>query len=151
MSRTYKGGKMITWDDFKRFKNLIFKYMQDSGEGETKASQLVTAYNKLVYKWFNDGDVYDNTYFMEGWLNDLSSYANWLYKHTTSKAQDILKEIETEVKNDNQYESLLFRLGLELINEEYLEAINKIAKVDSIYDCDGEFTYEEYSYEEEDY
>ena len=71
----------VDWDYFDKFEPIINKYMPDRGEGETMASQIVTAVNKLVYKWYNDGDVYDNTYILEGWANDLSDYANWLYKY----------------------------------------------------------------------
>ena len=64
---------MKKWSYFNKFKELNNKYLPDMGEGETKATQVVTAVTKLVYKWYNDGDVYDNTYMMKGWCNDLSS------------------------------------------------------------------------------
>ena len=71
----------VEWDYFDKFQKIIDKYMSSNGEGETKASQVVTAINKLIYKWYNDGDVFDNTHHLKGWWNDLSSYANWLYKN----------------------------------------------------------------------
>lgn len=46
------------------YDEVIELYLPDRGEGKTKATQIVTAVNKLIYKWFNDGDVYDNTYHM---------------------------------------------------------------------------------------
>ena len=45
---------------FDKFEPIIDKYMPDIGEGDSLASQMVTAVNKLIYKWYNDGDVYDN-------------------------------------------------------------------------------------------
>ena len=56
------------------------------------ASQLVTAVNKLVYKWYNDGDVYDNIHSLDNWANDLSSYANWPYKYIP-ESSDILIDV----------------------------------------------------------
>lgn len=66
----------VNWNYFDKFEAITVKYMPDYGEGETIASQAVTAVNKLIYKWYNDGDVFDNTKYLEGWWNDLSSYAN---------------------------------------------------------------------------
>lgn len=89
-------GKMtesVDWGYYNKFKDITDKYMSNEGEGETMASQIVTAINKLVYKWYNDGDVFDNVHSgLEGWANDLSSYANWLYKYVDG-TQDTLKEI----------------------------------------------------------
>ena len=71
----------VDWSYFNQYEELINVYMPIQGEGDTMATQAVTAVNKLIYKWYNDGDVYDNTYQMNGWANDLSSYANWLCKY----------------------------------------------------------------------
>ena len=43
---------------------LLDKYLPDEGEGKTMATQAVTAMCKIVYRWYNDGDVFDNTYFI---------------------------------------------------------------------------------------
>ena len=71
----------VDWGYYDKFDGLMDKYLPMHGEGETKATQIVTAVNKLVYKWYNDGDVFDNTLHLEGWANDLSDYANWLADH----------------------------------------------------------------------
>ena len=72
---------MASWSAFDEFDGICDQYLPSRGEGDTMASQIVTAINKLIYKWFNDGDVYDNSYFIQGWCNDISSYANWLYEY----------------------------------------------------------------------
>ena len=72
----FKLVESVNWGSFNKFEDIIHKYMPAMGEGETLASQAVTAINKLIYKWYNDGDVYDNRYSLQGWANDLSSYAN---------------------------------------------------------------------------
>lgn len=137
-------------DTNKKQDMLIDKYMPMSGEGETVASQAVTAVNKLIYKWWNDGDVFDNTHGLSGWMNDLSSYANWLYAHTTDKAKYILKSVYA-CDSDDDYDYLLKLLAEELLNEELLNEYEKMAKVGTIYECDGMFRYEEPSDDDDDW
>ena len=138
----------VDWGYYDKFDKLNEKYLPVKGEGETKATQIVTALNKLVYKWYNDGDVFDNTYFLDGWANDLSSYANWLYEHT--ETQNILDKISS-CMTDGEYEDLLKELSDKLFDEEYLLIQDKFEKVDTIYDCSGKFKYEEPTEDEEDY
>ena len=68
----------VDWSYYDKFNTLIDKYLPRQGEGENMATQIVTVVNKLVYKWYNDGDVYDNTHMLDGWCNDLSSYATYI-------------------------------------------------------------------------
>lgn len=139
----------VDWSYYNKFKDIVHKYMSDSGEGETFGSQIVTAINKLVYKWYNDGDVFDNVHsHLEGWANDLSSYANWLYKYVDG-TQEILSEIN-DITNENDYENLLQQLADEFLNEDFLSQASKAKKQGSIYECDGPFEFSEYS-EEDDY
>lgn len=139
----------VDWGYFDKYESLIDKYMPMRGEGETVASQIVTAVNKLIYKWYNDGDVFDNTYCLEGWANDLSSYANWLYENTKDGCK-ILNKI-ADCTNNSEYEDLLQELADKLLNEEYLAEQSKLEKVGTIYDCDGKFKYEEPNDNEDDY
>lgn len=132
--------------DKELFTKLDKLYLPTRGEGETKATQIVTAVNKLVYKWYNDGDVFDNTHHLEGWANDLSSYANWLVENADA---DILYKI-AYCYNDSDYEDLLKELADELLQEEYLAEQNKEEKVGSIYDCDGKFKFVELT-DDDDY
>lgn len=148
--------KSLSWDDFDVFAELINRYMPDRGEGETIASQICTAVNKLVYKWFNDGDVFDNTHYLSGWANDLSSYANWLYSlkdicfdgYHTKETRKILDRIKYAV-NDDVYTKLLYDLCDLLINEEFLDFANEYDKKGSIYKCEGKFKFIE-NYDDED-
>ena len=95
----------VSWNYFDKYDKLIDKYMPIRGEGETLASQCVTAINKLIYKWYNDGDVFDNTQGLEGWANDLSDYANWLYRYIPY-AEGVLMTI-SNCSNNSDYEDLL--------------------------------------------
>ena len=135
----------VAWDSFNAAK-WDDKYLASVGEGESKASQIAAAGCKLIYKHYNDGDVYDNTHYLSGWANDLSSYANWLNKNLEG-ASEILGQIQF-AEDDDQYEQILWHLS-ELIDK----SIDKFANeptVGSIYDCDGPFHFEEYTEEEEE-
>ena len=136
----------VKWDYFDRFAEVDKKYLPSYGEGETLASQAVTAVCKLVYKWYNDGDVFDNTKYLEGWVNDLSSYANWLYNHTDrAKMLDNIFVIGT----NSEYEDLLKELADAVLDPDWLKTMEKPAE-GSIYNCDGPFKFEEYGFDEED-
>ena len=137
----------VDWNYYNKFEEINKKYLPDMGEGETKASQMVTAINKLVYKWYNDGDVYDNTCYLQGWCNDLSSYANWLAGHIDG-AVDILDRVFDADEDD--YERILKDLADTYLNEEQI--LNYTTdKEGSIYDEIGRYKFVEYEEDEEDY
>lgn len=139
----------VRWDYFDKFEGLNDKYLPAQGEGETKATQIVTAICKLVYKWYNDGDVFDNTHYLDGWCNDLSSYANWLDKNV-QKSSRILHGI-SGCYTSSDYEDLLKELADALLQEDFLIEQNGIEKVGTIYKCDGKFEFvESYDDEEDD-
>ena len=130
----------VKWNYFNKFKKIHDKYLSICGQGNTKAIQIVTAVSKLVYKWYNDGDVFDNTYYIDGWCNDLSSYANWLSENTN--ANEILNKI-SNCMDGSDYEDLLKELADTLLNEDFLLEQDKIERVGDIYKCDGSFKFEE--------
>lgn len=132
---------MVDWNYFDKFEKVNKDYLPDRGEGETKATQIVTAVNKLIYMWYNNGDIFDNTHYLDGLFNDVSSYANWLAKNT-SKAEEILNKISS-CRNEGDYEDLLKELADTLFEESYLKQQNELPKVDSICKCDGEFKFVE--------
>ena len=138
----------MNWDYFDKFEPITDKYLPAEGEGENTATQIVTAVTKLVYKWYNDGDVYDNTHGMTGWCNDLSSYANWLHMHTS--VGGILERIFEIGSDYDAYEAILADIADALLKEEYLDRMANIVSFGSIYDCDGPFRFEEYEDDDED-
>lgn len=136
----------VDWNYFNKFDDITNKYMPDKGEGETLASQIVTAVNKLVYKWYNDGDVYDNVNSnMDGWANDLSDYANWLAKYAPG-ADSVLRKIFDiqHFESESKYEDLLKELADLLLDENLLSSLEK-EKQGSIYDCKGPFQFSEHN------
>ena len=138
----------VNWNYFDRYNVLTDKYLPACGEGDTLATQFVTAVCKLVYKWYNDGDVYDNSFRMRGWENDLSSYANWLAAHDMG-AEEILAGIE-DCRTDEDYEEILKELADVTMNEEWLEKMNRCPKEGSIYECDGPFHFTKCPDEDDD-
>lgn len=130
----------IRSSEYERFDKALEKYLPSTGEGETMASQAVTATNKLVYKWYNDGDVYDNTKHLPGWANDLSSYANWLARYYG--CADILDAI-WDARSDADYEGILWTLAGFAFDEERLAYYEKQPKTGSIYDCAGDYRFED--------
>ena len=116
----------VDWGYYDKFEGLNDKYLPMRGEGDTKATQIVTAVNKLVYKWYNDGDVFDNSYALTGWWNDLSSYANWLWEHTNA---DVILDKIVHCLNDSDYEDLLKEMTDMLLDEEHLEKMSKEEKI----------------------
>lgn len=138
----------VDWGYYDKFDGLNDKYLPMRGEGETKATQIVTAVNKLVYKWYNDGDVFDNTYALVGWWNDLSSYANWLWEHTNA---DVILDKIAYCLNDSDYEDLLKEMTDMLLDAEYLEKMDKEEMVGTVYECDGKFKYVESQEDDDDW
>lgn len=142
--------KIITWEDFSN-SELEKKYLPESGEGKSLASQAVTAVSKLVYKWFNDGDVYDNRFALPGWANDLSSYANWIEKYIPNTSH-ILRKI-TEITNEEEYVSeILYPLYTYIFDENFLPYFENQPKESSIYDYDydGFYRWEEECWEDDE-
>lgn len=144
--------------------SILEKYLPDRGEGETKASQIATAVNKLVYRWYNDGDVFDNHYGLDEYgYNDVSSYANWLYGNVPG-CKAILEKIYHNCSSGSAYEKILDDLLGLCGDNELLEKFNEQPAQGSIYNAQGPFdvsylhdderdyydgTYDEYDYDED--
>ena len=126
----------IEWGDFDQFENSD-KYLPARGEGDNMATQAATALSKLVYKWFNDGDVYDTSYALEGWANDISGSANWLYKYIP-ETQPILDRIET-IETKEEYTELLFDLCK--VVDPKIPGLESFDLKGDAYDEDGKFKY----------
>lgn len=136
-----------SWSYFDKFEKITDKYMPRRGEGGTLASQAVTAVNKLVYKWYNDGDVFDNTHALEGWMNDLSTYANWLDRYIP-ETKPILEQIDT-IGTNGEYEDLLAELADLVLDWGFLEDLSKKDKSGSIYTQKGPYEYKEFDDDED--
>lgn len=142
MKKQIRESEEIGWDgeptDLER--NLQRQYLPDHGEGDTMATQAVTAVCKIVYRYYNDGDVFDNNYGLKGWANDLSSYANWLDENIP-EAAPILAKIQEIGKDEAKYTILLHDLVTAVINPETLEKYAAQPSTGSVYDCDGPYEF----------
>lgn len=135
---------MMNWDIFKKFDSILSKYMPSNGEGETMASQTATAINKLIYKWYNDGDVYDNqTPHNLGWANDLSSYANWLHRNIPGAATILEQVWDLQNKEDAEmgYTEILYTLADKYLCEDFMSQLVEQKKTGSIYRANSPFHY----------
>ena len=127
-----------SWSAFDKFKK-IKDYLPDYDEGDNMANQASTAINKLIYRWFNDGDVYDNTRFSNPGVTDLSPYANWLASYIDGM-DEILEQV-WNCRTDEEYTRILYVAAEEL--EEVIDDYASKEKHDSVYECDGDFEIEE--------
>lgn len=134
--------KELSWDDFSDpVTDRIEKdFLPANGEGDNMMSQAVTAATKLIYKWFNDGDVFDNTFGLQGWANDLSDYANWLDENIP-EAATILNRIKAVGSDENAYTQLLFDLMHAVFNDEMIVKYADKPVVGTIYDCSGPYSF----------
>lgn len=142
----------ISWSSFNNpvADKMNDVYLPSSGQGDTKASQIATCVNKLVYRWFNDGDVYDNVNLnLQGWANNLSSYANWLYSNV-KETKGILQN-SFSVRNEDDYTNVLYDLyETTLCNEDLMNKYAKQPASGDVYDCSGPFEWVD-DYEEDEW
>ena len=123
------------------YSKLNKDYLPSTDEGTNLAEQLVTATNKLIYKWYNDGDV------IAGDGNDLTNYANWIdmnFKET----QSIFVKAETIYNSDDEdYLNLVLIPLIEFVfDEDRLKELSRYECKGSIYNCGGRFEYNDNSY-----
>lgn len=135
--------------DFSFCADVDRRYLPERGEGDTKATQVVTALTKLVYTWENNGDCYDTSCGIGDW-NDVSSYANWLRAHTDEEAARILERVwHIEWRDEDAYEQILYDLCRHLEDPDVIAAYDGVPAVGTIYDCAGPFHYDENDLPEE--
>ena len=140
----------VDWSYFDKFEYYNDILLPSKGDGITMASQAVTACCKLVYKYYNDGDVYCNEYYLDGWVNDISGSANWLYKYIP-ETKEILVRIKT-CRTDIEYEHILKDLCDYLYQDNILNKLNQKAKVGDAYDEEGPFHFIDLKeYEDDEY
>lgn len=133
---------MITVDYFiNTYSDVIDYYMPNNGEGDTMASQIATAVNKLIYGWYYDDSVFETDLnFDIAWpdeVDDLSDRANWLYSYVPESRRILMRVFACSSVDD--YEELLMNLADTLLDEDLLEKYDAIPKQATIYTCKGKF------------
>ena len=145
----------VNWSYYEKFESLNDKYLPCRGDGINMATQAVTAINKLVYKWYNDGDVYDNTHYLTGWCNDISGSANWLATYVP-ETEVILNRV-WNIYSESEYEDILKEVADIVFDEQLLAKLETQEKQGDAYSEDGNFEFieededEEYWEEDEEY
>lgn len=139
---------MTNSEYFDQFDAISDKYLPAFGDGETLATQAVTAVNRLIAKWYINGDIYDNTHAMHGWYNDLSGAANWLAKNIGG-AEEILDGISW-CFNDNEYEEILKKIADLVYDEKLLEELNKKPKQGDAYREEGPYHFIALDFDDDD-
>lgn len=134
----------MDWGCFDKFKEINEKYLPETGAGKTMAERAVTAVNKLVYRWYNDGDIFDNVLCMVDGYGDLSSYANWLWKNIPEAR--VVLDGACECYGSDDYECLLYDLACEVLDKRVLERYEDYPAEVSLYDCPGPFEVREEDY-----
>lgn len=138
----------VAWKNYNIYDEVNDKYLPPQGEGDSLATQIVTAINKLVYRYYNDGDVYDNTGWLDGY-EDISSYANWLRTQLPFDVGFIMDRVFDCSKSE--YEDLLWDLTELCLDSSLLDWAASQPKKGSVYDCDGPYAIVEYEDDDEEY
>ena len=119
-------------DENSSYSILTNKYLPSRGQGDTKASQLVTAANKIIYGWYNNGDT------ISGDGNDLTSYANWIDQHIKEpEIRKILKDDYIDYIDTYYLSEIILPLIKFVFREDFLEKLASQEVEGDIYECQG--------------
>ena len=127
----------------KRHKPLYDKLVPNSGNAGTLEGEMLRAINRIIYRYYNDGD-----YFYTGYGIETAGYAHAFLTQHPSPLQSKLESLfnrSVDVKGDEEYEKVLNE-ALELI-------LNFIESKDGNYIKDNVdlFDYSPLNDKEEDY
>ena len=119
-------------DENSSYSILTDKYLPEDEQGENKASQLVTAANKIIYGWYNNGDT------ISGDGNDLISYANWIDRHIKEpEIRKILKDDHIDYNDTYYLSEIILPLIKFVFREDFLEGLASQEVEGDIYECSG--------------
>ena len=119
-------------DENSSYSILTDRYLPSKGQGENKASQLVTAANNIIYGWYNNGDT------ISGDGNDLTSYANWIDKYIKEpEIRKILKDDHIDYNDTYYLSEIILPLIKFVFREDFLEGLASQEIEDNIYECNG--------------
>lgn len=127
----------VSWDYFDKYQDIADEFGV-VGESKNMANQIVSAISILIYRWYNDGDTYDNLDGLIGSYNDISSFANWLYTYCP-ETQEILKSIYDVSGDMSMYENILKGLADTMFNKTILNKYVDKQVEGNIFKCDGPF------------
>lgn len=135
-------------DIIKNAKNIkdLYELVPDSGQADTLVGELVRAFMRLEYRWYNDGDVYFEGY---GYTDTCSAPAAFICEHTDGVLEQDFFDFsdESNLKYDYEgfvdydemgYSGFIDMLGTNLF--EYIKdnAESLMKPTTDMYDEDGE-------------
>lgn len=97
----------------KQIEELTHKYMSDEGKCETVAGEILRAYNRIVYRYYNDGDVAGEGYGRE----TVNPAVRYLFSQLRDMKQlfEINRYDNAIYYNGNDYEAILEKLGFMIL------------------------------------
>lgn len=138
-SKEQKGFDKMAFIEKQQYNDANDMYFVRIGQGDTMANQICVAVNRIVRRWFNDGDVFDNTSgFGDSQDEHLADCANWLAQHLPNKVRMELAQVKY-VQDYEEYEEILQGLCDICLNEEFLDRYDAYPADGDIFNCKGEF------------
>ena len=134
-------GKHEGTSDIEEYSKVLQKYVSASGEGDTIASQVATAVNRILGRFLNDGDTI--------WSDSLCNEADWLYENAGSEVSHMIDSINgytfagsstVERGDEGIYAEWLGKLLDYVCYSGLLENLADDPATGSIYDCFGPVT-----------
>ena len=93
-------------DDITNFDEATEAYMPSTGEGDSMLTQLLVAANRIIRKWYEDGDVIDTCNGL-GWESDISGSANWIDKYAPAMLSAPFKRVFDCCSNQEYQEQII--------------------------------------------
>lgn len=113
---------------FDKFDPILDEYLPQSEQGNTMATQIVTAANRIIYGWFWNGDMISC---FES--NDVTSPANWLYDYVP-EMRKVLDSYPGQYTIDSKMNEFAKNLADVAFEEKLLSKYKDQPKIDNIYE-----------------
>ena len=94
------------------YDKLYDAIVPNSGNSDTVEGEMLRAASRLYYRYFNDGDVVQET--MEEYMKDSSALNAFGFLYNCHETKNICKEL-LKTQNDNEYEAKLEELANHVI------------------------------------
>lgn len=93
-----------------QFEHLFDVLVPDNGKCDTLAGEIIRAINKIEYRWFNDGDRFNEDYGIETCGQPAYFLADYIYEpDDEAPFRDILLNVDTD-DDDEEYEKMIEEL-----------------------------------------
>ena len=136
--------KRLDYGYFDRFDEVLYIYRPKTiRQGETKATQLAVAIKILIFEWYEENGVYDNTELVKYSGINLTNYANWIYNNYPESRQ-ILDRVYT-IYHAAGYDMILKDLADKFLDKDFLSKEHKKPACGSIFETKGKFKFKDWN------